>query len=117
MHRSGVGIQRLGAQIHRSGVRIYRSGVVWSSKDVEGPQHRLQTANQGVQYIKGVAWFAALHRVLTTAMFKIPGSFLSCVSSGVWYPALLTGCASSPGVDCRPAMWQSVGKEDTSNIR
>eukprot|EP00976_Prorocentrum_cordatum_P056148 1132651-Prorocentrum_minimum.AAC.1 len=28
-------------------------GVVWSSEDTQGPEHRLQTANQGVQYVKG----------------------------------------------------------------
>eukprot|EP00959_Pyramimonas_sp_CCMP1952_P125137 2616186-Pyramimonas_sp.AAC.1 len=27
------------------------------------------------------------------------------------------GEKSSPGVDCRPAMWQSAGREYTSNIR
>eukprot|EP00959_Pyramimonas_sp_CCMP1952_P229725 4802926-Pyramimonas_sp.AAC.1 len=28
-------------------------GVVWSSEATQGPQHRLQTANQGEQYIQG----------------------------------------------------------------
>eukprot|EP00976_Prorocentrum_cordatum_P072567 1180764-Prorocentrum_minimum.AAC.4 len=28
-------------------------GIAWSSEDAQGPQHRLQTANQGVHYIKG----------------------------------------------------------------
>eukprot|EP00976_Prorocentrum_cordatum_P002255 44158-Prorocentrum_minimum.AAC.1 len=28
-------------------------GVVWSSEDAQGPQHRLQTAHRGVQYVKG----------------------------------------------------------------
>eukprot|EP00976_Prorocentrum_cordatum_P068180 1179029-Prorocentrum_minimum.AAC.5 len=28
-------------------------GVVWSSEDAQAPQHRLQTANHGVQYVKG----------------------------------------------------------------
>eukprot|EP00976_Prorocentrum_cordatum_P061528 1176343-Prorocentrum_minimum.AAC.3 len=30
---------------------------------------------------------------------------------------LQTPSRPSPGVDCRPAMWQSVGREYTSNIR
>eukprot|EP00959_Pyramimonas_sp_CCMP1952_P321715 6731961-Pyramimonas_sp.AAC.1 len=43
-------------------------------------------------------------------------SVLLYTFSGVTLYAV--GCyATSPGVDCRPAMWQSVGREYTSNIR
>eukprot|EP00976_Prorocentrum_cordatum_P061768 1176438-Prorocentrum_minimum.AAC.3 len=35
-------------------LRNPRAGVVWSSEDAHGPQHRLQTTNQVVQYVKGV---------------------------------------------------------------
>eukprot|EP00976_Prorocentrum_cordatum_P088541 1187350-Prorocentrum_minimum.AAC.1 len=44
---------RGGLMLGRGGFTL--GGVVWSSEDAEsGPQHRLQTANQGVQYVKGV---------------------------------------------------------------
>eukprot|EP00959_Pyramimonas_sp_CCMP1952_P392839 8231538-Pyramimonas_sp.AAC.1 len=58
-------------------------------KTPEGPQHRPQTANQGVQYIKGVHGLPSDHRLQTTAMFKIPRSSAPCVSSGIWYPGLI----------------------------
>eukprot|EP00976_Prorocentrum_cordatum_P064839 1177652-Prorocentrum_minimum.AAC.3 len=45
----------------------------------KGPQHRLQTTNQGVQYMKGGTSFASLHQLPTTVMFQIPRSFHSRV--------------------------------------
>eukprot|EP00976_Prorocentrum_cordatum_P105010 1194120-Prorocentrum_minimum.AAC.4 len=35
------------------GVDSRLEGVFWSSEDAQGPQHQLQTANRGVQYVKG----------------------------------------------------------------
>eukprot|EP00976_Prorocentrum_cordatum_P070543 1179967-Prorocentrum_minimum.AAC.7 len=44
-------------------------GVVWSSEDAEsGPQHRLQTANKGVQCVEGVHGLPNDHRLPTTVM-------------------------------------------------
>eukprot|EP00959_Pyramimonas_sp_CCMP1952_P448843 9398566-Pyramimonas_sp.AAC.1 len=71
-------------------------GVVWSSEDTQGPQHRLQTSNQVVQYVKGVrkrgykyvkvrkggsARFASLHWLPTTAMFKVGVYTAPCVNT------------------------------------
>eukprot|EP00959_Pyramimonas_sp_CCMP1952_P362648 7594604-Pyramimonas_sp.AAC.2 len=33
------------------GVNSCSEGVVWSNEDAQGPQHRLQTAHQGVHYV------------------------------------------------------------------
>eukprot|EP00959_Pyramimonas_sp_CCMP1952_P352004 7375207-Pyramimonas_sp.AAC.1 len=37
-----------------AGVNSQAQGAVWSSEDAQEPQHRPQTANQVVQYAKGV---------------------------------------------------------------
>eukprot|EP00976_Prorocentrum_cordatum_P035270 716622-Prorocentrum_minimum.AAC.1 len=46
----------------------------------KGPQHRLQTGNKGVQYVKGVHGLPNDHRLPTTVTFKIPRRFHSPVS-------------------------------------
>eukprot|EP00959_Pyramimonas_sp_CCMP1952_P040363 844127-Pyramimonas_sp.AAC.2 len=48
------------------------SGYFGQVKMPKGPQHRLQTANQGVQYIKGVHGLPNDYRLPTTATLKIP---------------------------------------------
>eukprot|EP00976_Prorocentrum_cordatum_P024853 505717-Prorocentrum_minimum.AAC.3 len=52
-------------------------GVVWSSEDARGPQHRLQTTNQRVQYVKGVHSLPHDHRLPATVMFRKLGSVWS----------------------------------------
>eukprot|EP00959_Pyramimonas_sp_CCMP1952_P128104 2679156-Pyramimonas_sp.AAC.2 len=43
-------------------------------KTPKGPHHQLRTANQGVQYTKGVHGLPNDRRLPTTVMFKIPKS-------------------------------------------
>ena len=65
----------------------------------KGPQHRLQTANQGVQYIKGVYGLPNDHQLPATVMFKIPRSLKI-------QAARPQGVDSRPhGVDSRPQGW------------
>eukprot|EP00976_Prorocentrum_cordatum_P032905 670269-Prorocentrum_minimum.AAC.2 len=42
---------------------------------------------------------------------------LPLTSAGSWVWIALANCVASPGVDCRPARWQSVGREYTWNIQ
>eukprot|EP00976_Prorocentrum_cordatum_P008789 175233-Prorocentrum_minimum.AAC.2 len=57
-------------------------GVLWSGEDARGPQHRLQIANQGVQYVKEVHGLSSDHRLPTTAMFKTPRTRLRVSQAG-----------------------------------
>eukprot|EP00959_Pyramimonas_sp_CCMP1952_P422279 8846088-Pyramimonas_sp.AAC.1 len=63
-------------------------GVVWSSKDAQGPQRRLQTANQGVQYVKGVrhrmpGWGICNYRRLSDSRAKGVDASMRGAESGV----------------------------------
>eukprot|EP00976_Prorocentrum_cordatum_P111191 1195326-Prorocentrum_minimum.AAC.6 len=75
-HHQAGGLARGGGQVrqlHKSEGLHLRSGRRPSTSDREtpkGPRHRLQTANQGVQYVKRVHGLPSYRRLPTTVMLK-----------------------------------------------